>query len=347
MLAGIGVVGYFAALGDQGPTGTLFRWAYYHVPFFDIMREPQKFLMLTVLAYAYFFGYGVERLLGGWSPLRAAGALALAMVLPLSYTATIFDGLSGQISLVNTPASWLAANQLMGPGEGEVLFLPWHLYLSFPFTGRVIANPAPSSFSRPVIYGDNVEAGGESTESTSPRSAYIEGLLSRGPDITNFGSQLVPLGVQYVLLSETVDWSSYSWLARQPDLRLVYQEGGLEVWRNTAYHGIASGGRAVTRLSSVAYSVAPGPTATVSVDVPYEKGWRFDGRPVGESRQGTVVFSAGRTGGRLVFGPWPDVRLSYWVSGLTAAVLALSLLLARRPETRPERDAPASVQVVG
>src|SRR6202044_358457 len=58
----IGIAGYFLALGDQGPTGALFRWAYFHVPFFDVMEEPQKFLMLTALAYAVFFGWGVQRL---------------------------------------------------------------------------------------------------------------------------------------------------------------------------------------------------------------------------------------------------------------------------------------------
>jgi len=36
-----GVAGYFLALGNQGPTGGLFRLAYEHVPGFVIMREPR------------------------------------------------------------------------------------------------------------------------------------------------------------------------------------------------------------------------------------------------------------------------------------------------------------------
>ena len=54
--------GYFLALGSQGQTGPLFRWAYFHLPFFPVMREPQKFLMSTALAYAVLLGWGVERL---------------------------------------------------------------------------------------------------------------------------------------------------------------------------------------------------------------------------------------------------------------------------------------------
>ena len=195
----IGVIGYFLALGTQGPTGPLFRWAYFHVPFFAVMREPQKFLMLTAMAYSVFFGWGVERLVGPTRRLRldarTAGAATLAFLLPLAYTPTIFDGLAGQVTASHLPTSWQAADSLMGDGPGQVLFLPWHLYLSFPFTGeRVIANPATTSFRRSVISGDNVEAGGVETASTSPRSAYLTDLLERGPEILRFRLPDRPVG---------------------------------------------------------------------------------------------------------------------------------------------------------
>ena len=62
LLIFIGFVGFFLALGDQGPTGWLFLWAYDHVTFFALMREPQKFVMLLALSYAVFFGWGVGHL---------------------------------------------------------------------------------------------------------------------------------------------------------------------------------------------------------------------------------------------------------------------------------------------
>ena len=65
LLVLVGVAGYFLALGDQGPTGPLFRWTYDNVPFFAVMREPEKFLMLLALAYAAGLGWGVERLAAG------------------------------------------------------------------------------------------------------------------------------------------------------------------------------------------------------------------------------------------------------------------------------------------
>jgi hypothetical protein len=92
--------------------------------------------------------------------------------LPLGYTATIFDGLSGQISTTPLPSAYQRANALMGDGEGNILYLPWHLYMEYPFTeGRVVANVAPTSFSRNVISGDDVQVDEVATQSTSPRSA--------------------------------------------------------------------------------------------------------------------------------------------------------------------------------
>jgi hypothetical protein len=332
----IGIAGYFLALGDQGPTGPLFRWAYFHVPFFAVMEEPQKFLMLTALAYAVFFGWGVERLAGSVTRLRldrrTVGVATLAVLLPLAYTPTIFDGLAGQIAPSHLPSSWQAANRLMGDGPGQILFLPWHLYLAFPFTDeRVIANPAPASFRRSVISGDNVEAGGIETTSTSTRSAYLEHLFALGPKIHDFGSLVAPLGVQFVVLAKTVDWPSYSWVAEQPDLRLVMDSTGLEIWHNTSYVGVgqSTGKRVIRQISPVAYAIGPGPPGPVSLDATYQQGWELDGQVARQSATGTLLFRVGRGGGIARFTPWGLTRLGYIVSGTTFVLLSALVAAAR------------------
>jgi len=253
LLLFVGVAGYFLALGDQGPTGGLFLWAYEHVPFFAIMREPQKFLMLLALAYAVFFGWGVERISQVNVSPRRVGAIAAAAVigvmLPLGYTPNIFGGLAGQITSTSLPSAYQRVDALMATGSGNILALPWHLYMEYPFTNaRVVANVAPMSFQRNVISGDNVESGGVETQSTSPRSAYLGQLFANGPVIHVFGALVAPLGVQYVVVAKAVDWMSYRWLADQKDLRLVLNTSSLEVWRNMAYAGV---GQRVTTLSSV------------------------------------------------------------------------------------------------
>jgi hypothetical protein len=248
-----GTSSLFLALGNQGPTGGLFLWAYDHVPFFAVMREPQKFLMLLALAYAVFFGWGVERFTRiDVNPRRVgvvAATLLVGFALPLGYTATIFDGLSGQIGASAVPTAYQRANIIMGDGAGNILYLPWHLYMEYPFTnGRVVNNLGPTSFSRSVISGDDVQVDDVETQSTSLRSAYLQRLYSDGSQLTEFGDLVAPLGVKYVVLAKTVDWAAYGWLHHQKDLKLVLNDSSLEVWRNEAYHGV---GQRVAKLRTV------------------------------------------------------------------------------------------------
>ena len=256
LLVFIGVAGFFLALGDQGPTGSLFLWAYDHVPFFPIMREPQKFLMLLALAYAVFFGWGIDYLRQSPSFSFRGGQFTatwlLALALPLAYTPTIFFGLAHQITPSAVPASYQQADTRMGTGSGLVLSLPWHLYLAYPFTnGRVVGNITPSEFRRGVISGDNVQAGNVNSQSTSPRSAYLQDLFNLAQTTHEFGALVAPLGVKYVVLSKTVDWPLYGWLNHQRDLRLVMNTPALELWRNLDYRGVGVRARALSPVSSL------------------------------------------------------------------------------------------------
>lgn len=231
-----GVAGYFLALGSQGPTGAIFSWAYFHLPFFDTMREPQKFSSLLALSFSVFFAWGAEHLVAQARALRGRVLVAvLALALPLAYTPTIFGGLDGQVHTSHVPASWSRANAIMGTGQGKVLFLPWHLYLSFPFThGLIISNPAPGSFTREVISGDNIQLPGVPTNSTSRRSAFLQYAFANAGVIHSFGHLVAPLGVRWIILAKTVDWRGYSWLGAQSDLTRVLDTRSLEMWRNDA-----------------------------------------------------------------------------------------------------------------
>jgi hypothetical protein len=376
----IAVSGFFLALGSQGPTGSLFQWTYDHVPFFALMREPQKFLMLFVLALAVLFGWGVERFSSAdfskSNIVRIVGVVVVGIALPLGYTANIFDGLGGQIALSSVPPSYQLADKLMGSGAGNILYLPWHLYMSYPFTNnRVVTNIGPGEFRRTVISGDNVESGNSESQSTSPRSAFLQQLFADSHNVRNFGLLVAPLGVQFVVLAKTVDWKRYAWLRDQKDLKVILDSPSLEVWRNIDYSGVGwrasvltsvtgtsaliSGARfdniagralvlqdagvrnsvplplkshetpsssttrgtTVRELSPVAYRIEPGTAGWVTVDVPYQRGWTFDGRSAKPSAVGTLLVRVGTKRGVLLFTPWRLVRLGYLISGLTFLVL--------------------------
>ncbi len=241
LLVVVGVGGAILAMGSQGPFGWLFTWMYLHVPYFNIMREPEKFSMLLALSYAIGLGWGVEALYEN-AQGRAAkiSVLVVALVVILAYEPLLFLGLGGQIKTSHYPSSWYVANRLMGTGGGRVLAFPWHQYLSYPFTqNRVVANLSPGFFSRPVISGDNVQLPNIPTSATSRESRFIQYAIDNGSQTHYFGSLLTPLGVKYVVLEKTVDWRLYGWLHTQRDLTEVMNSRSLVVFRNDAYRGVA------------------------------------------------------------------------------------------------------------
>lgn len=229
------VIGLFLAMGAQGPTGSIFEWMFENIPGFQIMREPHKFLALTLVAYAYYFGAGahwlIEIVRTNYAKLLTVGLL---VTLVCAYTFKLFWGFNGQVEPVSYPNSWAEADAEMGEGDGYVLALPWHLYIRFPWVGRTVANPMGSYFRREVIFGDNIEIGRIKTQSVNPRSLYLQYLFSKGRQIRRFGNLVSPLNIQFILLAETPGPNLYRWLKRQEDLSIVRTWDDLVLFRNEA-----------------------------------------------------------------------------------------------------------------
>lgn len=292
----------FLACGTWGPTGPAFVWLFEHVPGFSVMREPQKFVAGVALFYAMAFGLGTERLVGAPPRAKAAALVAMCCAIPLAATPTLLWGFGGQVRPVRAPASWAAADRAMGAGDGKILFLPWHQYLSFPFTGRVTANPGNAFFRKRVISGTNAEVPGVA-ESEPERSSYLQLLFRSGPEICSFGDHLGPLGVEFVALAKTLEWESFGWLNRQVDLEMVFDSREITVYRNLRFRGTAwrAAGTAVARdlvevaalsksgtLSEQAVSVAnPVPPGAVAQD-------GCEPPPGQPPRDGVVSISPGR-----------------------------------------------------
>lgn len=339
-----GVAGLLLAMGAQGPTGPLFRFAYYHLPYFAIMREPQKFAMLWALAISVGFGWGVSELLER-ARSRKARAIwaAVVLALPIAYEPLAFGGLAGQVRPTHLPRSWSRVNQIMGSGPGRVLVLPWHLYLAFPYTQmRAVSNPAPQLLRRPVISGDNVQLPNLQTTSTSPRSAYLAKLFAQAPFITDFGQRIAPLGITYVLVEKTVDWRNYGWIHLQTDLHSVYDSSSLHLYRNTAPAPQAQvdlGNKLVgvgKRISPISYRMpATPPGGLAQISDAYQAGWIWDGREGHVLATGNIGWRGPLPAGKATFAPATLaisglVISAATVAGLFAVVIGSRAFRARR-----------------
>jgi hypothetical protein len=216
----------------------LFLFLYEHVPFFAGFREPQKFVALLAFTYAYFGAIAVNDFAEKIKQNKIYYALvAFALVTPFIYTHTMFLAFNGQLKSVDYPRDWYEIDEFLSKDKEEftILFLPWHGYMDFKWlknSDKRIANPASAFFSKPVIRGDTVEAGGIYSQSTYPVSKYIEFLLANREKIKNFGELIAPLNVKYVILAKEADYPLYSFLFNQSDLELIKETENLYLFKN-------------------------------------------------------------------------------------------------------------------
>ncbi len=242
----VAVISVLLAAGIRGPYSGAFEFLFNNVFFFKGFREPQKFTALLVLAYAYLGGMGVAefekiaraRGAGTYKKIGACLIIALALATPFIYSFTIFNGFWGQLKPSDYPKDWYEVNDLLKQDkqDSNILFLPWHMYMDFkwlPTPQKRIGNPANIFFDRPVIQGDNMEAGPIYSSSTNPVSRYIEFLLSKKDKIDNFGELVAPLDVKYILLTKEADYKLYDFLYKQKDLEVVKDTENLVVFRNS------------------------------------------------------------------------------------------------------------------
>ena len=323
-----GVAGYFLALGNQGPTGGLFRLAYEYVPGFVMMREPDKFAVLVALAYAYGFGWGIARLTTrSRQNAGQAAVAALAIVLPLAYTPNLLGGLGGQVKASELPSSWSFASRLAG--QDTVLFLPWHAYFATPFTGqRVIANPAASYFAGTVLTSQN-PGPGYAFAAEDPEHVFLDKVLGPPVDLQRTRVALADLGVRFVALAKVADWRDFAQVGDAPGIRLVYSSPSLDLFSVKPTAQEIRDDRRIRSLDLVDYRVLPGHPGVVALPVPYSQGWTLDGHPAVQLADGQAGVLAPAGGGVVHYGPSSGVLASE-IGSLAAALAVAGVVFFER-----------------
>lgn len=233
-----GTIGAIAALLATG--GQLNQWLVEHVPLFAGYREPHKFTALLALVYAVFSAFGVGVIVSrarSWKWVEY-GALVL-FTLPLLITPTMVWGFNGQLKPVQYPADWYAVDRkigLLSKGD-KVLFLPWHLYMKYSFTDRIIASPADKFFNAPIIESNDPEFAGVIPPYDMTKAKLSNEILPHAKINTHLGATLKQLNIRYILLAKETDYESYAYLDKQPDIVLVIDTPTLKLYRNTAMEG--------------------------------------------------------------------------------------------------------------
>lgn len=225
----------------------IFNYLFEHLIIFKGMRDSQKFVAIIVFVYAVLGSLGVHELCSNISTNKRFTSLTkdkqrifsfilagIILAVPLLYSVTIFNGFSGQVTPKDYPPEWYEINDLLmnDTKDVDVLFFPWHMYMTFGWSERRIANPASIFLDKPVISGQNAEVGSIQTQSSNPTQYYMEYLLEHKNEITNFGELITPLNVKYIILAKELDYQKYDFLYNQTDLELLKENDKLVVFRN-------------------------------------------------------------------------------------------------------------------
>lgn len=217
------IIATVLALGIRMPIGrNLTLWLFENVSFYKGMRETHKWTAILVIVYFIFLIFGTKEL---FKRRIVAGnkfifKILLTTVIVL-YTPALLFGFGKQILPTHYPDDWHEMEQFIvedGNCEGKILFLPWHLYMSFNWVGRVVANPANRFFSCPVIQGTNIEMKNVYDNTVNPDNKLVkEWIFTHGGPLLAENS----LNIQYVIVAKEVDWQNYIWIDKSSRLDLI------------------------------------------------------------------------------------------------------------------------------
>jgi hypothetical protein len=246
-VAGLLITAVLALILEMGVshpvTAPLVQWLNAHIPIYKGMRDAGKWAVLLALVYSQLAALGAIALLNWirkWSD-RGIGsvwvtnaAVGLLLALPLYYGNGLLYGAHGEIKPSQYPAGWYAADRVLlsDANPGRTLFLPWHGYMRYSFIQNqnpIVASPAPSFFSVPVLASGNPEVPGivppASAEQIAVTALVRDGSKGRWADV------LRSMNVRYILVAKELDWQSYSYLDTQTGLTRVGDYGQIVLLR--------------------------------------------------------------------------------------------------------------------
>jgi len=227
------------AVGIKSPiTNGFVMYLYNHLPLYKGLREPQKWVAVIIPIYLFYLTLGVYKF--SKQKFVSANQFVCGVILAaiiIMQAPSLLWGFNRQIKSTPYPNDWAEVNNLLVNRSAQsygcndrILFLPWHMYMSFNWVGKIIANPASAYFTCPVLSGTNMEWGGIYDNSQSSEGGAVAVWLAEqgkfqaplfsststevfieGPNLVK-GSGLTINSIRYIILAKELDFTSYLWL---------------------------------------------------------------------------------------------------------------------------------------
>ncbi len=236
-LATLFVIAFILALGVSLPTSAeITLWLFDNMPFYQGLRETQKWVAVMVAVYEVFLILGLVKLFERKIVIQNRTLMTILLSFVIIFQAPLLVwGCAGQLKPINYPSDWYEVNDIIVQQtdcyekEGnKILFLPWHMYMHFRWVGNIVGNPSAKFFDCPVICGKNMEFGGIYGYAVDREGKEVEKWLFSHGKINILEKN--ELNISHILLAKEVDWKNYSWIDDCANLELIKETENLKLY---------------------------------------------------------------------------------------------------------------------
>lgn len=182
-----------------------------HLPGFRGLRDTAKFVGLIAFVYAYYAPIACAKMFEERKVMRLIAALLL-ILLAYASAFTLANAGIGQVVPHQYPKSWNKVDVLLAhdPLRKEVLVVPWRGYLVVDWAGEwMIANPAGSYFSFPVLVDKGTDNAELSGKEESPLERTVSELLDIPGKRKDAIAYLRAQGITHIIELKTSNWERY------------------------------------------------------------------------------------------------------------------------------------------
>ena len=254
-LVGPTVLAWVLAAGPSGAFGPVYRLLYDHVPYFRLIRVPNRWLMVSVFAVALLAGASVHAAQGFVEaraartrrdePVRTGGASRLrwrvAALLVCGGLVSTYSFAHG-LPTWDPPHGYAAAYSTLATDREDWRILTTPFFQSWMATGRSVGDDvslAPDLGYTSSVWHRHATLGRGGWDPRASRLVnYVYELTKQGAN-RSVSKLLGAMGVKYIALdphaSLEVIQGQNRFFARQDGLRRVAEAGGVEIYENTHY----------------------------------------------------------------------------------------------------------------
>lgn len=223
---------------------SLLQYVYDYLPWYNGLREPQKWIGVLMLVYAVWIAYACC-----WTFLKLSDIIVRKKLLVLDFARAswfwfilmivflygwsphVLFGFNGQLFLSDYPTSYFEAKGVYQFQKDwqKILILPWHSYMACNWTKwRIIPNVMWKIVDEQnSIVSDNIEISYLYSNSTSQRSRDIEEFLH-----THDLNLLKIYWIGYIyLLNTCADFSTYIYLQSLEWITNIYESQEVSLFK--------------------------------------------------------------------------------------------------------------------